>query len=148
MRRAALRKGDEIGLAGANDPDCRRVMPAEDELSDHQRQVRDTTRQLARLRLCSTALRRGDREVAVVTGQDYAYLRGRHLDHPVVVLVTTRDAATTIELPPAAVPAGDYVDFASGESFTVSSGTASQVSLPALSFRVLVRADDPCREGK
>ncbi|MBW2453280.1 MAG: hypothetical protein JRI68_02165 [Deltaproteobacteria bacterium] len=142
-----LFQGDEIGLAGANDPDCRRVMPAADELSDLQRHVRDTTRQLTRLRACSTALRRGDREAAVVTDDAYAYLRGRHLDHPVVVLVTTSDAPATIELPPASVPAGDYVDVASGEPFAVATGAATNVSLPALSFRILVRADDPCREG-
>jgi glycosidase len=140
-----LFQGDEIGLAGASDPDCRRVMPPDDQLSDHQLAVRDTTKRLAKLRACSVALRRGDRRAAVTAGDLYAYLRGRQLDHPAIVLLTTSQGPTAIELPPASVPAGDYVDVTTASSFTVVNGAATTVPLEGLSFRILLRADDPCR---
>jgi len=141
-----LFQGDEIGLAGANDPDCRRVMPPDDQLSELQLSVRDTTMRLARLRTCSAALRRGDRQAAVTTGDRYAYLRGRHLSHPVIVLLTTSMGPTSIELPAASVPFGDYVDVTTASLFTVASGAATTVPLDGLSFRILLRADDPCSE--
>ncbi len=141
-----LFQGDEIGLAGAGDPDCRRVMPADDQLSELQRAVRDTTMRLAQLRSCSAALRRGDRQAVVTTADRYAYVRGYHLDHPVVVLLTASQEPTTIELPPASVPVGAYVDITTSSPVTVESGAATAVPLEGLSFRILLRADDPCRE--
>ncbi len=140
-----LFQGDEIGLAGANDPDCRRVMPSDAELSELQLAVRDTTMRLAKLRSCSAALRRGDRQAAVTASDGYAYLRGRHLDHPVIVLLTTSLEPTSIELPPASVPVGDYIDVTSASPFTVATGTVTTIPLDGLSFRILLRAEDPCQ---
>src|SRR5262249_31088743 len=47
--------GDEAGLAGRSDPDCRRVMPAEDTLIDAQIATRDLARKVGRARACSRA---------------------------------------------------------------------------------------------
>ena len=52
--------GDEVGLAGRSDPDCRHVMPAESELMDPQRATRTMTQKIGHARACSNALRRGD----------------------------------------------------------------------------------------
>ena len=53
--------GDEVGLAGKNDPDCRRVMPADATLSQLQVATRNFATSLGKARACSDALRRGTR---------------------------------------------------------------------------------------
>ena len=81
-------QGDEIGMAGRNDPDCRRVMPAETELNEHQRGLRATVAALASLRAASPALRRGERTAMVVERTTYVFARTDSAsgDHKLVVL--------------------------------------------------------------
>lgn len=123
-----LFQGDEIGLAGANDPDCRRVMPAEDELNPHQIAVRETVRALGRLRRASVALRRGERLLIEATREIYVFER-RHDGESVLVALSASLAPQTLETP----ISGTFVDALSGES--VDPG---RFSLPPLSFRILV----------
>ncbi|MGM0578725.1 MAG: alpha-amylase family glycosyl hydrolase [Myxococcota bacterium] len=59
--------GDEIGLAGAGDPDNRRPMPWGD-IPDRREQIRDRVGALMQARRDSRALRRGD--VSVVSSYD------------------------------------------------------------------------------
>ncbi len=142
-----LFQGDEIGLAGANDPDCRRVMPSAQTLTEDQRQVRDTVQQLGRLRRCSGALRRGDRRPVHVAKRSYGYVRGTDHPYPVLVVVAAESFPLSPELPSGQVPAGQYVDAFGGESFTITDQNSTAIPLGPLSFRILLRADDPCREG-
>lgn len=123
-----LFQGDEIGLAGANDPDCRRVMPAEETLSPHQIAVRETVRALGQVRRASVALRRGERLLIEATREIYVFER-RHEGEMVVVALSTASTSQTVETP----ISGTFVDALSGE--TVDPG---RFSLPPLSFRILV----------
>ena len=140
-----LFQGDEVGLAGAGDPDCRRVMPDPQALSAEQLAVRDAVRRLGQLRACSNTLRRGDRWPLFIGPQSYAYLRGSNEPYPVVVALSTAVTATELQLEPGGVPPGGYVDLDTGED--LSSVAAGQAPLPldGLGLRILVRADDPCR---
>ncbi len=67
--------GDEVGLAGANDPDSRRVMPALSGLPAEQAATLALTRRLGVLRRCSTALRRGARVPIWHDATTYAFAR-------------------------------------------------------------------------
>ena len=49
--------GDEVGLAGGSDPDCRRVMPELDTLSAPRARLLELSRRLGSFRACSPALR-------------------------------------------------------------------------------------------
>jgi len=140
-----LFQGDELGLAGAGDPDCRRVMPADSELTDHQREVREAVERLSALRACSTALRRGDRVPLAVEAQSYAYLRGSDGAFPALVVLHAASAPGSILLPAETVPAGDYVEALDGQALSVASQGETSVPLDGLSYRVFLRADDPCR---
>jgi len=136
--------GDEVGLAGAGDPDSRRVMPADDALSTLQEELRAKVRQLGQLRLCSEALRHGDREPVLVDESSYVFTRGLPDGAPTVVMLSTQAIASSIVAPPATLPIGRYVDAMSGETFDADGVTPTEVPMDALSFRVLLPEGDPC----
>ncbi|NET55339.1 MAG: DUF3459 domain-containing protein [Symploca sp. SIO2E6] len=64
--------GDEIGLAGAIDPDCRRGFPPE---AAWNREVLDYHRQLIALRHAHPALRTGSYQVLLTEGMVYIFAR-------------------------------------------------------------------------
>ncbi|MDC0749409.1 alpha-amylase family glycosyl hydrolase [Polyangium mundeleinium] len=133
--------GDELALAGAGDPDSRRVMPDPAAIGPLQSEVRDLVRRLGQLRRCSLALRTGTRRPIVATKDEYAYLRDAGDGDPVLVFFARKTALVSV--PTGAVPLGSYVDVLSGETIEITAGGA--VPLEAHSFRVLVRAGSPCR---
>jgi glycosidase len=140
-----LFQGDEVGLAGAGDPDCRRVMPAPDQLSSEQRGVRDTVRSLARLRRCSTAMRRGDRVAFFVKDRVYGYLRGSAEPHPVLTLISSATTPSTVTVPAGATGAGAFVDVIGGDRFVLSATEDTELELEPLSYRILLSDGDPCQ---
>jgi glycosidase len=135
--------GDEIGLAGGSDPDSRRVMPAEAELSPRRLQVLDRARQLGRLRRCSGALRSASWATLHVEPRVWAYARGdaQSGEDAIVILHASTgpsDATVAGEL----LPPGAWVDALSGEA--VATGSGQPVTVPPLSARVLLRQGDGC----
>jgi glycosidase len=128
--------GDEVGLAGGNDPDNRRVLPAFADLSAEQQATLALVRRLGPLRGCVAGLRTGTRTAVVVEADVYGFERG---DGEAVVLMSRSPTPRSVLLR----RAGAYVDVLSGEAVTVSAaGTA--VSLGPRQPRVLVRADLQC----
>ena len=67
--------GDEVGLAGRSDPDCRRVMPADSALIEAQIETRETARRIGRARSCSRALRRGGLTTLVADAERFVFAR-------------------------------------------------------------------------
>ena len=92
-----MNPGDEIGQAGANDPDSRRVQPAESELNDHQKSVRALVQELAALRRCSAALRRGDRLALEVAPHGYAYARDAGGGETALIVINTSTDADSFK---------------------------------------------------
>jgi glycosidase len=137
--------GDEVALAGAGDPDCRRVMPAPDALSDAQREVLALTRRLGPLRRCVPALSSGERIPVVVGDEIYAFRRDAGDGSPVLALFSTAAERTEIPLPAGAVPGGAYLDVISGEAVEITEGAS--VALDPMSFRILLSASSPCDES-
>lgn len=74
--------GDEVGLAGGPDPDCRRCMPWSGARWDHD--THRLVRQLGQLRAAHPALRRGG--FHGILCQDRAYVFARSLGDDVVVV--------------------------------------------------------------
>ena len=132
--------GDEVGLAGSNDPDNRRVFPAEEALSSEQRTTRALVQRLGRLRACLPALRGGEREAVIVERARYGFRRGSG-EGAALVLLSSSPAEQTVQAPPMAV--GTYVDALTGERFEFGPDGAS-VPLGPRQPRVLVRADSGC----
>lgn len=134
--------GDEVGLAGASDPDSRRVMPATEALSSDQQATLAFTQRLGALRRCSLALRRGARVPVWADGDTLAFARDAGDGLPALALFSTAFTDTTIPIPGGVVPAGDYVDALTGEP--VALGGGNTVDMKPLSAKILVPAESPC----
>jgi glycosidase len=108
--------GDEVGLAGRSDPDCRRVMPREEDLLPAQRDTRELVRALGKARACSKALRRGD--VRTLLADDERLVFARTTASEVALVVITRQPSLPASVSLAGLPgiasAADLVDVVTG----------------------------------
>jgi cyclomaltodextrinase len=105
--------GDEIGIAGHHDPDCRRAFPWDESRWDHD--LRDSIRAMLRLRAAEPALRDSPLRIAGADGPAVAYERGSGTSR-FVVAVNPGDEATGLHLrfedassAPSGVPDGHLV---------------------------------------
>ena len=136
--------GDEVGLAGGADPDNRRVMPDDTDLNAAQLELRRFVRQVAGVRRCVPALRRGGRRAAVVTADHYAFVRDGGDGAPAVVVLSRDPVASTVDLPAGSTPVlGWYKDLLSDERIEVGSAGAS-VPMEPRSLRILVPETFTC----
>lgn len=67
--------GDEIGMAGGKDPDCRRPFIWTWEQEPQRVEIRNWYKKLANLRAAHPALRTGDFKTVHASGMSYAYTR-------------------------------------------------------------------------
>lgn len=77
--------GDEIGMAGANDPDCRRMMRFDDSLNKYEKQVLNSVSTLAKLRRNSMPLMYGDFIELRLDDTTWAYARNYFGDIAIAV---------------------------------------------------------------
>jgi glycosidase len=88
--------GDEVGMAGENDPDCRRPMVWDTAAQDQE--FLEWHRQLIRIRKAHPALRRGTIHTVHASGDVYAFERQHGVDY--VLTILNRGATVqTIRLP-------------------------------------------------
>lgn len=133
--------GDEVGLAGRSDPDCRRVMPAEEQLFEAQVETRDVTRRIGQARACSRALRRGALRTLVADRERLVF--SRELDGDVAIVALARRPTRPVDVPlPADVPAA-LVDVVTGARLDVSSRTL-RLEADAFGVHVYVAAKSAC----
>jgi glycosidase len=132
--------GDEVGLAGAGDPDSRRVMPDDAALLPLQKDARSLASNLANLRRCSPALRRGARAPLRATSELLAFSRDAGDGQPVYAIFSKATGPMSLALP---LPAGDWADALTGE---VVDPTAISVSPRAA--RLITPTSNPCIKKK
>jgi glycosidase len=137
--------GDEVALAGKSDPDSRRVMPAEGDLSALQQQTRDVVRLLGKARACSEALRRGTYRTLFVDAEHLVYAREAP-DGDAAVIVLQRSPAGPLGVPLPGIAAGPWVDVLSRQNRSLS---PELTTLPAAPFSIAlyVPASSPCAPG-
>ncbi len=121
--------GDEVGLAGAGDPDNRRFMQW-DGYSAGQLALRDHITDVTAIRAAHPATRRGTRTTLSADGDGMAY-RVEAPGDVVVVAVNRSDAPLAVS----GVPDGDWRDELAGGSFT-----GPEVMVPARGSLILVPA--------
>ncbi len=136
--------GDELGLPGAGDPDCRRPMVFEPDI--RQGWTLERVQRLGRGRAASEALRRGERIPLLAEGPLYAHLRDAGDGLPALTLLNASDQELSVELAiPDSVPLAttSFEDLVEGEeTWSVDQGRIA-VALPAWSARVLVPPSTP-----
>ncbi len=126
--------GDEHGMAGAGDPDNRRMMKF-DSLSKYEQYLKITTAKLANLRNSNLALIYGDFTVMKVSEKVYIYMRS-YFDKAVIVIFNKDKSPRKIEfdLPDRFMKAGFTAQF--GNKFMLENGKVS-LELPGNSFDLL-----------
>ncbi|MCK6502228.1 hypothetical protein L6R53_02295 [Myxococcota bacterium] len=141
-------QGDELGLAGATDPDSRRPMPWGAALSALQAQTLERVRLLGRARACLPALRTGARVPLLAEGPGYAHARDLGDGRPAVLVVNASATERRLSIPlPPTLDLGDgaYVDVLDGGAPAVLvPGDRPSVHLPAWGARLYLPADTTC----
>jgi glycosidase len=140
--------GDEFGMPGATDPDNRRPMLFDDELSSRELTTLETVRRLGRLRACLVALRRGDRRTVFVDDDVYVFMRDAHDDAPALIVLNRSEQSRTlsIELDEAVEGLAEdrFVDVLSGVEAPVDETSLGPVEVLPLSAMVFVPSDSSC----
>lgn len=132
--------GDEVGLAGRSDPDCRRVMPADAALSEEQVKTRDVTRRLGVTRSCSRALRRGTLTTMLADEEHFVFRRSLDGGDTAIVALTRRPTSKVdVPLPPGSPT--DLVEIFTGKPLEA---TVLPVSDEPFSVQVYVSAGSGC----
>jgi neopullulanase len=131
--------GDEIGMEGGNDPDCRRAFPIGDEGRDEA--LRATFRDLIALRRAHPALRADRLRVAGADGACVALVRGGADDasaarETIVVVVNAGTAPVTMALQLPELAGGRLVPLAvaglpAGSPVDVAGDGGAWVAVPA-----------------
>jgi glycosidase len=107
--------GDEVGLAGGNDPDSRRVMPSDSALSAEQVQTRAFVQRLGAARSCSGALRAGSYRTLLADDEHLIFAREADGVEPVIAVYMRNPGTKNLETPLPGIPKGEYVDLLSGQ---------------------------------
>ncbi|HKI84161.1 MAG TPA: alpha-amylase family glycosyl hydrolase, partial [Candidatus Krumholzibacteria bacterium] len=131
--------GDELGLTGGKDPDCRRTMPWSSMTTPARQQTLKHYEALTALRHEHEALSLGDFTTLLTQGQVFAYLRQLGEEHIVVVLNNGDSAASvTVPLGDAGISDGAKAEFLYGEGDAqkVTHG-AVKVSVPGVDAVIL-----------
>ena len=144
-------QGDELGLAGATDPDCRRPMPDPAALTELQRWTLERVRRLGQARRCLDALRRGDRVPLFAEGEAIAFLRDSGDGAPALLVANAGAASTrlTLQLPEGlrADPSIWHRDVIEQQDLVVlAPGATLTLTLPGRSARLFVPATGDCAE--
>jgi neopullulanase len=127
--------GDEFGMPGAIDPDCRRMMRFDSALSSSEAGTLANFQKLGQARALHPGLRRGTRTRLWVDSSFYAYGRVEGTDIVVAALnLGTSPASRTMSVTNIGLT-GTVTDALSGTTATVAGGMLT-VNLPALTAAV------------
>lgn len=127
--------GDEIGMDGGKDPDCRRAFPWDESKWDHD--LLAWFKKLVKIRKSRVSLRQGDYQHIAVGNQGYAFSRNYGEEYTLVA-VNFSDAETHLILPCDIITLKEIdsmTDLLTDEVFV--SGTEIELTIPALSAKIL-----------
>lgn len=127
--------GDELGLDGAGDPDCRRTMPWDEAEWDHD--LRAFYQHLARLRREAPALRWGGFQLLHAGEHTVAFQREAPEERLVVVARRAADGLAALPVGHAGIPDGSPLrELISGATATVAGGALPLAGLPATGAQI------------
>ncbi|MDD4993796.1 MAG: alpha-amylase family glycosyl hydrolase [Paludibacter sp.] len=127
--------GDEIGLTGANDPDCRRMMRF-DGWNNREAKLWKSVSTLAHLRTSNAVLLYGDFINIKTTSDSWVYAR-KYFDKEAIVVINNSSKAKTIEVSlPASLKSSTFGSTFK-HHFSVSNGKL-KIEMPAYSSDVLL----------
>lgn len=120
----AIYYGDEIGMEGEEDPDCRRTFPWDESRWDAE--LRETFRTMIRIRHETQTLRKGEPRF-VAAHNHLACLARTHQGEEILALFNASDRNEGLSL------SGKYIDLLTGELIS------GNLQVPRLGFKLLRR---------
>lgn len=127
--------GDEIGMEGGKDPDCRRCMEWDPKKWDTE--LRDLYQRLITIRLASPALRRGTFKTVMADDNQKVFAFERQLNTNLAyVALNKRSKGLKIEIPVHPL-VREVKDELTGEKFKANDGTLS-MTVPGHSARIFL----------
>jgi cyclomaltodextrinase / maltogenic alpha-amylase / neopullulanase len=127
--------GDEIGIPGAGDPDCRRMMRFEGDWNDNEKETKRTTEKITTLRAKRLSMMYGDTEILKTANDQFVILRDYFGEVTVSVFNKSRQAGDVVfDMPTRLSKAVLKTNFNGKVS---QNGQKITVSLPAASFDML-----------
>jgi cyclomaltodextrinase / maltogenic alpha-amylase / neopullulanase len=127
--------GDEIGLTGANDPDCRRMMRF-DGWNNREAKLWKSVSILAHLRTSNPVLLYGDFINIKTTDDSWVYAR-KYFDKEAIVVINNSAKAKTIEVSlPTSLKSSTFESTFKNQYTSV--GNKIKISLDAYSADILI----------
>lgn len=127
--------GDEVGLAGAVNSDCRRTMPWDPQAWDGE--LRAFYQRLARLRRTAPALCRGGFQLLLADGHTLAYQREAPEERLIVVARRADDGRYVLPVRHGGLPDGARLrEVLSGATTEVQGGQMALSGLPAVGAQI------------
>ena len=120
--------GDEIGMTGGKDPDCRKTMVWDESRWD--RELHNAYKNLIRLRRQNLALRRGEYVPAVVTPDGILGYWRRLGEQSVLVLINRTDKLQHVSVPIESNYQGEYKTIYPNEGMVTVVGERWNIALP------------------
>jgi len=127
--------GDEIGLTGANDPDCRRMMKF-DGLNNRETKLRNNVSVLAHLRSENPEMIYGDFINIQTTKDSWVYAR-KYFDKEAIVFINNSAKPKAIEVELPEILKADDLKSTFNHNFVVSNHKIN-MQLPAYSVEILL----------
>ncbi|MGH8853805.1 MAG: alpha-amylase family glycosyl hydrolase [Telluria sp.] len=135
--------GDEVGVAGGEDPDNRATYPWPDLGGKPDQELLAYVKALVKLRRDTPVLRRGSIAAPLLLERDVIALARQDGAQWALVLTNNADAARTVDLPlPAGMRGLELVDALGGGKLATRGGRL-RLELPALSGTVLLGSKPP-----
>ncbi len=127
--------GDEIGLTGANDPDCRRMMKF-DGLNNRESKLWNIVSSLTHMRSNNPVLIYGDFINILSTKDSWIYAR-KYFDNEAIVVINNSSKAKTIEVELPKILKSTTYNATFKNRFTIKENRIS-ITLPAFSAEILL----------
>lgn len=127
--------GSEFGMTGADDPDNRRMMRFNDQLTVYEKRMLNATKEIVKMRNQHSALRYGDFLTLQADTTVYVYIRSDMNERILVLLNKTEKEYVTDVAIPEIYHAHELVDVIGGEKMIVKNSHAN-VSIPAIGWNV------------
>lgn len=128
--------GDEVGMVGENDPDCRRTMIWDKSLWN--KEINDIYRKLIRFRIKHESLRSGNFKTLLVFNRFYVYQRLKGSDTVIVVLNPgEKQNKVTVPLKNGAIFCESWIDLFTKNKYKVVGDCLEIKNVPKLSALVL-----------
>ncbi len=128
--------GSEFGMTGASDPDNRRMMRFDNELSQFEKNTMDVVSKTIKLRSENTSLRYGDFYKLISNENIYAYVRS-DFNERILVILNKSDKEESVNLVlPEIYKANKLTDLVDGSEIDVNSNSINIV-LSGKSFKIV-----------